>query len=140
MTSYQLLISILMDKLNVLHSAHQAFISTESSEKIKRALKAKTEISTSLSFNHGDSVYYKREGVPMCKGPGTVIGKEGQTVLVKCGLMYVRVHHSRLMLENSQLKQDAKAGNNINSNKSAIQNPDSGDNCSSAQTENNNDS
>ena len=59
------------------------------------------------------------------KGPDTVIGKEGQNILVKHGSIYVRVHHSGLMLENLEFKQ--KAANNINSNKSAIKNPDLGD-------------
>ena len=95
---------VLLDNLNALHSARQAFISAESNERIRRALRAKTRSYTSDIFQNGDSVYYKREGVPAWKGPGCVIGFEGKTVLVKHGSVYVRVHPSRLIHENSEFR------------------------------------
>ena len=67
----------------------QAFISAESCEKIRRALQAKA-----WRFNNGDSVYYKRDVVLTWKGPGTVISKEGQTVLVKHGSIQCNICQS----------------------------------------------
>ena len=77
--------TVLLDNLNALHAARQAFIYAESSERFRRALKAQTTTSTSIILQNGKSVYYKREGLPAWKGPGTVIGKEGQPILVKVG-------------------------------------------------------
>ena len=93
---------MLLENLNALHSARRAFISAESSEKIKRALVRKTRTATSLVYENGESVYYKRDGEPAWKGPGTVIGKDGSVVVVKHGSSTVRVHPSRLMHENSE--------------------------------------
>ena len=64
-----------MQNLNALHSARAAFIAAESSEILSRALRAKTRTSTALEFENGQSVYYKRDGEPAWRGPGTVIGK-----------------------------------------------------------------
>ena len=99
---------ILVENLNALHSARKAFVSAESSERIRRALRTKTRDVTSCIFQNGDSVYYKREGVPVWKGPGCVIGHEGQTVMVKHGSVYVRVHPSRLMHENTEFQKETK--------------------------------
>ena len=98
---------ILLDNLNALHSARKAFIAAESDERIRRALRQKTRNFTSSVFQNGDSVYYKRDGVPAWKGPGVVIGSKGQTVLVKHGSVYVRVHPSRLVREYSEFETDA---------------------------------
>ena len=93
---------ILQQHLSAMHEARNAFIYAESNEKLSRALRAKTRTSTSLEYENGQSVYYKRDNMPAWKGPGTVIGKEGKTVLVKHGSVYVRVHPSRLLHENSE--------------------------------------
>ena len=84
-----------------------AFIAAESDERIRRALQQNTRNFTSSLFQNGDSVYYKRDGVPAWKGPGVVIGSEGQTVLVKHGSVYIRVHPSRLVREYSEFETDA---------------------------------
>ena len=42
-------------------------------------------------------MYYKRNDSSKWKGPGYVLGQEGQQILVKHGGVYVRVHPCRLL-------------------------------------------
>ena len=51
-----------------------------------------------LNIN-GDSVYFKRANKRLWRGPGKVLGQDGQQVLVKYRSNYVRVHPCRLVLE-----------------------------------------
>ena len=99
--------------MNAIHSARRAFICAESSEKIKRALTKKTRTATSLVFENGQSVYYKRKGEPAWKGPGTVIGKDGSVIFVKHGGIVVRVHPSSMRHENSEFVTDGSGEDNI---------------------------
>ena len=39
-----------------------------------------------------DSVYFKKINEKQWRGPGNVLGQDGQQVLVKYGRNYVRVH------------------------------------------------
>lgn len=99
---------VVNQKLSAIHAARRAFIKTESSERIKRALRHQTRQSNSHIFQNGDSVYYKRESSNQWKGPGTVIGVEHQTVLIKHGSTHVKVHPCRVMLEHSEfIKKDS---------------------------------
>ena len=90
---------VIRDNLNALHKARQAHIKSESDEKIKRALRHNIRTSGDKIYLTGDKVYYKRADEIRWRGPGTVIGKDGQQVLVKHGGVYVRVHPCRLTLE-----------------------------------------
>ena len=51
---------LIAEHLNAMHRARKAFIETESSEKLRRALRRKTRSATGLIFDIGDLVYYKR--------------------------------------------------------------------------------
>ena len=75
-------------------TAKKAFLSAEADERIRRALQVHTPTSTFLVFQNGQSVYNKQADSPEWKGSGIVIEKENQTVLVKHGSVYVRVHPS----------------------------------------------
>ncbi|CAF2215336.1 unnamed protein product [Rotaria magnacalcarata] len=88
---------IVANTLNTIHAARQAFMMSESSERIRRALRHNIRSFTNEQFVNGDLVYYKRNNFTEWKGPGTVIGSENQQVLVKHGGTYVRVHPSKLM-------------------------------------------
>ena len=88
---------MIADNLNALHRAREAFIQQEASEKIRQALRHQIRPSGDLKFVCGDIVYYKRNDSSKWKGPGTVIGQEGQQILVKHGGVYVRVHPCRLL-------------------------------------------
>lgn len=92
---------IIRENLNALHSARKAFIESESSEKIRKALAHNTRTSNGTKYLTGDSVYYKRKDSREWKGPGVVIGQDGQQILVKHGSTYVRVHPCRVMLKDT---------------------------------------
>ena len=83
--------------LNAMHAARQAFIKSESSEKLQRALRHQTRHSEGgYLYVPGDMVYFKRPGFDRWMGPGTVIGSENKQVIVKHGGSHVRVHPCRL--------------------------------------------
>ena len=90
---------IIRDNLNALHAARQAYVSSESSEKIRRALNHNIRSSGDVKYLTGDKVYYKRLNHKRWRGPAVVFGQDGQQVLVKHGGVYVRVHPCRLRLE-----------------------------------------
>ena len=82
-------------------AARKAFIESESSEKLKRALRHNLRTKNNAKFFTGDSVYYKRMDCKKWKGPGKVIGHDSQQVLIKHGGTYVRVHPCRVVLEKA---------------------------------------
>ena len=83
---------LVADNLKALHVAREAFIKSEESEKIKRALKHNIRTSNDNKFFSGDKIYFKRRGESRWSGPGTVLGEDGQQVLVTQGSYYIRVH------------------------------------------------
>ena len=96
---------IVLEHLTALHCARKAFVQSEASERLNRAIKKQTRSSTSLVFQNGDSVYYKRDGSHEWKGPGKVTGTDSQTVLTKHGSIYVRVHPCRIRHENYEFSK-----------------------------------
>ena len=97
---------IISDHLNI-HKAQEAFIKSENSEKIRRALRHNISISDDNIFVTGDSVYCKRASDRRWRGQAKDLGKDGQQVLVlvKHGDTYVRCHPCRLSLEQSNQHQ-----------------------------------
>ena len=89
---------ILAKHLNALHAARKTFMEAESSDTLRRALKAKNRETTAIEYKIGDMVYYIRKSSDKWKGPGTVIGKEKTQILVKHGGYYIRVHPCSLQL------------------------------------------
>ena len=89
---------ILVKHLNALHAARKAFMEAESSDKLRRALKAKNRETTAIEYEIGDMIYYIRKSSDKWKGPGTVIGKENTQILVTHGRYYIRVHPCSLQL------------------------------------------
>ena len=90
---------------NNLDVIQKAFISSENSEYIRRALSHNIRGSADVKYDTGDSVYYKRIDGKEWHGPAKVLGQDGQQVLVKNGSNYIRVHPCRLQLihENSEI-------------------------------------
>ena len=64
---------LIVDHLNCIYTARKAFIESEASDKLRRALLQKTRTATSLVYAVGDLVYYKRNDSTRWRGPGTVI-------------------------------------------------------------------
>ena len=93
---------ILADNLTALHKARKACIQSESSEKLRRALNHNIRTSDDIKYLSGNSVFFKRANEKHCRGPGKVLGQDGQQVLVKYGSRYVRVHSCRITLERKR--------------------------------------
>ena len=71
--------------LNALHAARKAFIETESSERIRKALKKKV-CTNNTFYENGDRVYYKRERDDRWRGPAKVIFQDGKIIFVSMAL------------------------------------------------------
>ena len=88
----------ILKNLEALHKAREAFIASENSEKIRRALSHNIRTSGDIKYITGDQIYYKRSNSRERHGPATVLGQDGQQVLIKMGSIYIRVHPCRLQL------------------------------------------
>ena len=92
---------LVRENLNALHKARENFIKSESSERIKRALRHNVRTYVEVEFSPGEKVYYKRRTVKGWKGPAKVVGKETNFVLIRHGASYYRCHPCQLMKINS---------------------------------------
>ena len=81
--------------LQSLHTAWKEFIASESSERIRRALRHKVRACES-SYANGEKVYYKRDA-DKWKGPAVVIGHDGNTYFLRHGANVVRVAVNRIV-------------------------------------------
>ena len=88
---------IVKENLNAIHIARQAFIASENSERLRRAMSHNIRTTGDVKYITGDKVYYKRSAREW-HGPANVLGQDGQQVLLKHGSYYVRVHPCRLQL------------------------------------------
>jgi transposase InsO family protein len=70
------------EHLNALHAARQAYIKSESAERVRRALRHKIRASQQ-KFEVGEKVYYKRDGKERWLGPGKVMFQDGKIVFVR---------------------------------------------------------
>ena len=89
---------IIRKNLDALHAARQAYIKSESSERIARALSHNVRTYNDVKYYNGDSVYFKRAKEKKWRGPAKVLGQDGQQVLLKYGGYYTRSHPCRLKL------------------------------------------
>ena len=89
---------IVEENLRAMRSARAAMIKTESSEKVRRALNHNIRSSGDVKYLNGDLVYFKRKDDKQWHGPATVIGQDGQMVLLRNHFTWVRVHPCRLQL------------------------------------------
>ena len=86
---------VFADHLNALHESRRAFIQSESSERIRRALRTKVRAAEDI-YETGDRVYYKREGKERWLGPATVVFQDGKVVFVRHGGIFIRVSPNQL--------------------------------------------
>ena len=116
--------NILLENLSALHSAREAFIKAEASQKLRLATCKRTRNSTAKNFQISDSVYYKKndDGTLTWRGPGRIIGIDGPCVVIRHGAAITTVPACRVKLENSEFTDDNIAtptdndGNNILTN------------------------
>nr|CAB3262901.1 uncharacterized protein LOC100184952 [Phallusia mammillata] len=78
-----------------LHTARKAFVTSQTSEKIRRALRKQTR-QTGQIFNIGDQVYYKRDDQAKWRGPGKVLGQDGAVVFIRHGGQFIKAHVCRV--------------------------------------------
>ena len=91
----------IIKNVEALHKAREAFIASENSEKLRRALSYNITTSGDIKYFTGDSVYFKRLNSNQRYGPAKVLGQDGQQVLVKNGSSYHHIHPCRLRLINN---------------------------------------
>ena len=92
---------VLFNHLNALHSARQAYIKSESEERVRRALRHKIRASEQ-HFVNGDKVFYKRPGKEKWLGPGKVVFQDGKVVFVRHGGVFVRVSPNHLIKDTKE--------------------------------------
>ena len=92
---------IVAKNLNALHHARQSYIKNESSSKIKQALKHQVRTYSDVIYNTGDLVHYNRKDYLNWRQPASIIGRDGQQVVVKHSSRYTRVHSCNLQLQNN---------------------------------------
>ena len=73
---------LIAENLNAMQRAREAFIRNEASECIKRALRHNIRTSGNTKYFTGDRVCIKKDS-DRWSGPGTVLGQDGQQVLVR---------------------------------------------------------
>ena len=91
---------ILSDHLRYLKSAREAYIKSESCERIRRALAHKMRASEEKYFA-GDEVFYKRENCDTWCGPAKVIFQDGKVVFIRHGAVYVRASVNKIIRRGS---------------------------------------
>lgn len=90
---------IMRNTLESIHKSREIYTQVESSEKIKRALSHQIREHHLEDCQSGDRVFYKRENEKSWRGPATVVGRIGKTVVVKHGgtiREVARVHVTRI--------------------------------------------
>ena len=99
---------ILAKNLNAMHAARQAFIKSESAEKVKRALRHNVSGAVDTKYFSGDRVYIKRRKNDRWSGPGVVLGQDHQHIFVSIGGFFYRVHPCRIILAEEASQVIAK--------------------------------
>ena len=93
--------------LNVLHDARKAFIETENSERIRKALSRKICTNNTV-YENGDIVWYRRRNRWM--GPGKVVFQDGKVIFVRHGSVLVRVSANRIVRKGEEYATGDKEG------------------------------
>ena len=92
---------LILEHLKSLHSAKEAFMKSESSNKLRIARRKQTR-NTREHLDLGQEVHYKRKDDVNWKGPGKVIGQDGPVVFIRHGGFYIKVHCCRVQIADSQ--------------------------------------
>ena len=92
--------------INAMYEARRAFIKSESSERIRRALRHRVR-AVERPYENGQMVYYKRDtyGGHKWHGPAKVLGRDGSVVFIKHQNSFLRVAACRLQpVEEDEMK------------------------------------
>jgi hypothetical protein len=83
---------LISEHLSALNASREAFVQSEASAKLKKAIHHQTRTVTNKVYKIGDEVLYKRPGQKEWHGPGTIFGVDGSVTLVRHGGATVSVH------------------------------------------------
>ena len=108
---------IIRKNLEALHKAREAFVRSESSERISRALNHNVRTYNDVKYYTGDTVYFKRADEKKWRGPAKVLGQDGQQVLLKYGGYYTRSHPCRVVLAEKHRALSLNGDDVFSSNK-----------------------
>ena len=100
------------DRINAIFAARKIFSEFENSQRINRALRAKS-FPACPTFEQGDQVYYKYKD-NRWHGPATVIGLEGKTIVVKQGSFVHRVSPGQVVLIRTGSPEPDSPGDQTN--------------------------
>ena len=81
--------------LTARHVARKSYIESESCNKVKTALRKNVRSSNNVMYEIGDKVFFKWDDSPEWKGPGTVLGQDGQVIFMRQGFRYIKAHVCR---------------------------------------------
>ena len=107
---------IIASILRSMHEARKTFIKSESSEKILCALRHNLRSYKDAIFTTGVDIYYMRNNSKRWKGPGKVIGVDGQQILVKHGSFYITCHWSHVILKDEDVRKRTLQSSHITAN------------------------
>ena len=96
---------VFANHINALHASRRAFIETESSERVRKALLRKIR-TNNQEFNFGDRVFYKRENAGGWKGPAKVVLQDGKVIFVRHGSSLVRVSPNRIVKQGEEFSNE----------------------------------
>ena len=97
----------LADHLNVLQASRKAFIETENSERIRKALRKKICTNNAI-YENGDIVWYKRKNG--WRGPGKVVFQDGKVIFVRHGSVLIRVSPNRIIKKGEEFNHQESEG------------------------------
>ena len=82
--------------VSTLHTAIEAYVEAESSQKVRQALRSKLKNHLVL-FPPGSKVFYKRENSNCSKETGMLIGQDGKIVVLRHDSIYIRLPPTRVI-------------------------------------------
>ncbi len=94
-----------------LKASRKGFIESEFSERIKRALKSKIRCAE-MQLEHGDIVYYLREGINRWRGPAKVMFQDGKIIHLRHGANVVRCSANRIVKAKEELAAKVRGEDN----------------------------
>ena len=114
--------------LNVLRASREAFIKSDSCNRIKRALRNKIT-NIERHYNNGQWVYYKRNDSEKWLGPAKVMFQDKKVVFIRHGSMFYKVSINRLSpVENNFTYIDNRKDKEKNDKESDTVSNDSSEN------------
>ena len=99
---------VVSDNVHAMHKAREEFVSCESKKKLRKALKSNVRTCNDEYFDNGEKVLYKRNNSNVWHGPAVVIGREAQSILIKHGNQYVKVHPAHTTRFHNDRKEKEK--------------------------------